>query len=274
MNTVEAQQVPFETVTFGMGELSIDLLCCSVLSQARVPHGFSFRRRRLATATPFGERHRGESDRKILSRLLGVDTFAYMKQVHGDRVLGVHTGGEVGECDGLVSRSDGDSNLGLAVHTADCVPVLFWDEASNRVAACHAGWRGTRARIAAITAGSLLEKNADRTSSLHVVLGPAIRQCCFEVSADVPQAFEAAGFTDVGALMRPGRDSKYHFDLIRSNRRQLEEVGVSPERIYDSGRCTKCDNASFYSYRAEGPGAGRVMSIIAPRQPQRTVENR
>ena len=35
----------------------------------------------------------------------------------------------------------------IGVSTADCIPVLLYDEEHHAVAAIHAGWRGTLARI-------------------------------------------------------------------------------------------------------------------------------
>jgi len=51
-------------------------------------------------------------------------------------------------------------------------------------------------------------------------------------------------------------------DLIQANARPLLEAGVSAARIHDSGMCTSCENARLYSYRKEGKGVGRLMSVI------------
>ena len=38
---------------------------------------------------------------------------------------------------------------------------------------------------------------------------------------------------------------------------------VSRERVADIGLCTACRSDLFYSYRAEKPKTGRMMSVIA-----------
>jgi hypothetical protein len=52
-------------------------------------------------------------------------------------------------------------------------------------------------------------------------------------------------------------------DLPRLNIAILGETGVSRERIADIGLCTACRGDLFYSYRAEKPKTGRMMSVIA-----------
>ena len=255
----DASAAPFASVTHPIGKRTIDLLCCPTLAANRVPHGFSFRYRSLGGGA-FGVRSDGEEDRRALAAALGIESLAYMKQVHGNRVVDTDTDGEVGECDGVVSVAD---STGLIVHTADCVPVLFWESRSNRVAACHAGWRGTRAGVAERTARRLLDHVGSSGEGLHAVLGPSIRQCCFEVGDEVPQAFLDAGY-DVDRLVER-RGGRAHVDLLLANRLQLNAAGVPEAQIYDSSRCTRCENERFYSYRAEGAGVGRVMSVIASR---------
>ena len=251
----------FDTLTYRDGRLALDLLACSTLIERGVPHGFSFRYRRRKSATTFGAKNASESDRRILARVLALDSLAYMKQVHGSRVSVADRAGEIGECDGIVS---GRAGVGLMVASADCVPVLFWDAKSNRAGACHAGWRGTRARVAAATLKQLVESSDAQPRSTHAVIGPSIQKCCFEVGDEVLDAFRAEGF-EVDRLIQTGEGPRAHLDLVAANRVQLEEAGIPPDQIYESGRCTKCENDAFYSYRAEGRGVGRVVSVIAPR---------
>ena len=63
-----------------------------------------------------------------------------MKQVHGRSIRTIDGNEDVPECDSVTTK---ERDLGLIVHTADCVPLLFWASDVNAVAAVHAGWRGT-----------------------------------------------------------------------------------------------------------------------------------
>lgn len=189
---------------------------------------------------------------------MNLDAVATMKQVHGRDVRSVADAG-TRECDGMVTDAPG---LGLVVHTADCVPILMWAEKANAVSAVHAGWRGTLANVAAAAVAKLMGDKGASAEELHVAIGPAIRACCFEVGDDLVNAFVDAGRAQ-DDISRPGPRGRRHVDLIDDNRRQLIAAGVRAERIYDSGRCTACENQRFYSYRKEGKGVGRLMGVIA-----------
>lgn len=178
---------------------------------------------------------------------------ATARQVHGDRVLWVRAGTEPTkeEADALAT----DEERLVAVRTADCVPLLLADRRGGRVAAVHAGWRGTRARIAARAVESLVDAGA-RPEDLVAAIGPCIGPCCYEVSADLAEDFASV----FGADVRRGRQ----LDLVRVNRRILEEAGLAPARIEALDLCTFCDRR-FHSFRREGEAAGRQFSFVRGR---------
>ena len=71
-----------------------------------------------------------------------------LRQVHSGAVREMNDTMAAGDAvDGDASVTALDSVL-LAVQTADCVPILIADSSARCVAAIHAGWRGTAARIA------------------------------------------------------------------------------------------------------------------------------
>src|SRR5438552_915786 len=78
----------------------------------------------------------------------------------------VHSG-IVGEMDDTTAAGDaveGDASITslrgvlLGVQTADCVPILIADSTARCVAAIHAGWRGTAARIVELTVTRMTQK--------------------------------------------------------------------------------------------------------------------
>jgi copper oxidase (laccase) domain-containing protein len=47
-----------------------------------------------------------------------------------------------------------------------------------------------------------------------------------------------------------------------ANTAALERIGLRPERIHHVADCTYCRPGLYYSYRRDGPGAGRMISYI------------
>ncbi len=183
-----------------------------------------------------------------------------MHQVHGNDVQ-VLDGSGVRRCDGLLTSEGG---VGVFVQSADCVPLLLWAPKAKAVAAVHAGWRGTLARIASRAVSRFNEVYGASIEEIHAAIGPAIRVCCYEIGDEVISAF-AEGGRDIGRIFRPGPRRRRHLDMVEENRAQLISSGVSAERIYDSGLCAFCENDRFYSFRREGSGVGRIFGAIGLR---------
>jgi copper oxidase (laccase) domain-containing protein len=57
--------------------------------------------------------------------------------------------------------------------------------------------------------------------------------------------------------------AKPHVDLPAMTAALLRERGFAAGRISDSGLCTRCDGSIFHSYRRDGKGGGRNLSIVA-----------
>jgi polyphenol oxidase len=186
--------------------------------------------------------------------------FLRVRQVHGDRVVLLRAPGEpVEEADGVISAAPG---LAACVAVADCVPVLLADPISGTVAAVHAGWRGTLARIARAGAQALAELAGAPAGRLLAAVGPSIGPCCYEVSAELAQRFRDG----IGPVVRAGRPGP-HLDLWEANRTVLIEAGLSPERVEVLGACTSCRPELLFSHRRDRGRTGRQVAFIAPPAP-------
>lgn len=147
----------------------------------------------------------------------------------------------------------------LCVSTADCIPVLLYDRVRQVVAAVHAGWRGTVARIVERTLSVMTEHYGVDTRNVIACIGPGISLEAFEVGEEVYEAFREAGF-DMDAVAR--KEAKWHIDLWEANRRQLLDKGVREENIEVAGFCTYYNNEDFFSARRQGIHSGRILSGI------------
>ena len=124
---------------------------------------------------------------------------------------------------------------------------------------------------------------------LRAAIGPGIHACCYEVGNELRDKFEAQ-FPYARELFQevfesdqirerypllfmtqraPGHSDlgpKLHLDLVEANRRQLLHAGLRCEGIWASELCTACRTDLLFSYRAEGPGTGRMLGAIGMRE--------
>ena len=188
--------------------------------------------------------------------------------------------------DGLMT---GEPGVLLGIQTADCIPVLVADRKKRAVAAFHAGWRGTLARIVENGVGRMRLEFGSRPEDLIASIGPGIGQCCYAVGEEVQHQFESQ-FEYAPELFREVYDSdpirqKYpmlfltarapghsdigpsmHLDLAEANRRQLLAAGLPKGAIFLTGQCTGCRTDRFFSHRTERGFTGRMMSVIGVAQ--------
>ena len=173
----------------------------------------------------------------------------------------------------------------LAIQTADCVPILLVDPKNHAVAAVHAGWRGTLARIAEKTVGEMRMHFGSKPSDILAALGPAIGGCCYEVGTELVTEFTSQ-FADSEQyfdelrtgeepnplqwlnMMPPGHQpppKSVHLDVGKANRYQLLAAGLRDTNIFASNLCTACHSDLFFSYRKEGASSGRLLAAVGVR---------
>lgn len=178
-----------------------------------------------------------------------------LRQIHSDHVVnadGVRNREHEG--DALITDCIGKS---IGIRTADCVPILLLDCRTRAIAAVHAGWRGTLGGIVKKTIEKMRENFETEPADVYAAIGPCVRECCYIVDLDVADRF-ASLFPE----WEPATSNKRSLDLPEANRRQMQETGVSPHRIFDCCLCTTCQSADFYSFRREPENPGRMVSAI------------
>ena len=263
---------------------------------AKIPwlvHGFSTRPGGVSEiekvlnlgAVEWDTRENVEENKRRFQAALGAPdlTLVSLHQIHSDVVRSFDSV-PAKQCKGDALATN-RSGLLLGVRTADCAPVLVVDPKKRVVAAIHAGWRGTLARIVTKTIGQLQMEFACRPQDLLAAIGPTIGGCCYEVGTEVASAF-AAKFPNASDffdelrtgdepnplqwlnMMPPGHQpppNKVLLDLKKANRSQLLEAGVRVENIFVTELCTSCNVDRLFSYRKEANRSGRLMSVIAIR---------
>ena len=193
------------------------------------------------------------ANRAALADRLGCDSVQYLKQVHGDICLSVvRSQFPAPEADAIYTRQP---NLGLAVLTADCLPVFL--AAAGEIAVAHLGWRSLSSSL---LAHSLQHFRADR-ADISAGFGPAICADCFEIGPEVRDSFlqlQRARHEHFRASTRSGH---YYADLVAIARWQLLRLGLSATNIGGGGDCTYCNQHLYYSHRRDA-SLGRIANVI------------
>jgi purine-nucleoside/S-methyl-5'-thioadenosine phosphorylase / adenosine deaminase len=201
-----------------------------------------------------------------------------LHQVHGDAVfVADHRPDDLPPADIVVAEGDN----AIAVQAADCVPLLIADARTGVIAAAHAGWRGLAAHVPQAAVAALTREFGSRAADLIAAAGPSIGACCYEVGSEVRAAFigadggdehlrrwfvaepkRIAGNPSMPGVASPARPGHWFMDTWAIVRAQLEDAGLSPDRIHVAELCTASHAELFCSYRRDGAPAGRLAAVI------------
>jgi len=197
------------------------------------------------------------ANRARVARAASLDRFCVPGLVHGTTIARVDRrlaadgfdgpGGALADADGTTTTRMG---VGLGAFSADCVIAVLWHPGEGRLALVHAGWRGL--------AEGVLERGVDvfgDRGEVRAAIGPAIGPCHYEVGEDVALAVAAGS---AGGAVSERRGGRRFLDLVGTARAELVAAGV--RRVDDTGLCTACETARFYSYRRDGV-TGRHLAL-------------
>lgn len=187
------------------------------------------------------------------------------------------------ELEGIDAVITNERGVCIGVSTADCIPVLLYDEKNHAVAAIHAGWKGTVQRIVQDTLRMMVREYGTAPADVKAAIGPGISLKNFEVGDEVYDRFAQEGFdmktiAQRFAVKSPTQSEantslftlhssleKWHIDLWECNRLQLIEKGVKAENIHVEEICTYDNTNMFFSARREQKGTvkcGRNFNAI------------
>jgi hypothetical protein len=204
--------------------------------------------------------------RRAFTAALGLDgaNLTTVGSVHGSEVARVdEPGGSVDDVDALVTDQPG---VTLFATYADCYPIVLWDPEKRVAGLVHAGWRGTRAGVAAAAVRFMRAEFGCR--HMRAGIGPGICGRCYQVGADVADQFDRRFVLpddgpphEIWGFRGDPGGGRFLLDLAAANRSQLDEAGV--KAVYDIGMCTK-ESYLFPSHRRH-PDGKRFGAIVALR---------
>lgn len=207
----------------------------------------------------------------------------WLNQVHGKQVLNVDSRLNLSavDADAMISQTRG---TGLAIMTADCVPIVLYQPASGKIAAIHAGWQG-------LAQGVIKAAHAhfQPASEVYAWIGACISQANYQVGAEVVKQLldgclqhQLVAETQAEQLMpmiatatRPAiaasepmqsqTSAKYWLDLVTLSQLQLQHLNITLGSTSEVA-CSYADSQRYYSYRRQTHqgrlATGRMALVI------------
>ncbi|MFL5730499.1 MAG: peptidoglycan editing factor PgeF [Cytophagaceae bacterium] len=205
-----------------------------------------------------------DSNRELLSASLGITIHQLLIPVqthsmHVKLVDELSCEEELEDTDALVTSAKG---ICIAVMSADCVPLLFYDPVANVAGAAHAGWKGTVSRIASATVQSMMDNFGSLPGNIIACIGPSISPQVYQVGPEVIEVVRNAFGRINGLVNGINQEGKGYLNLWEANRIQLLELGLKPENIEVAGICTYTRSEDFFSARKSKNQAGRFAAGI------------
>ena len=177
-----------------------------------------------------------------------------------DKGKGILSGRDYQGIDGLITNVTG---IPLVTFYADCVPLYFVDMKNKAIGLSHSGWRGTVNRMGKVTLEAMTKHFGTNPQDVITVIGPSICEDCYEVSADVLEAFRSE-FTkqQLSDMVMDNKNGKYQLNLWEANRYIMMEAGIPLENITVSGVCTCCNSDLLFSHRATQGRRGTLAAFL------------
>ena len=200
--------------------------------------------------------------RKRVEELINPEhPISWLRQVHGDRIVELPVNeksvavSETGliEADGAYTS---DKRTVCTVITADCLPVVFADQAGTRVGVAHAGRKGLQHGILF----EMIKKIGIPVEKMHVWMGPGIAAESYPISAEIREEV-----LSLSPLYEPifayAGDGQYLMDLYEMARIQLVYHGI-PGRNIDGAVWNTFLDKRFHSARRDKAQSGRMATMV------------
>jgi len=185
-----------------------------------------------------------------------------MNQTHSNKVVIIDNNNKnikSVSSDALITKI---KNIGISVLTADCVPILIYDEVNQIVACVHAGWRGAVNGIIKNTLKEII--NMGRNSKIHVAVGPCIDFKNYEVGREFYNEFIKKSKKNEIFFFHKQKD-KFLFDLRSYVNFKIKEFDIKHLENLDFDTYT--DKENFFSFRRSRhlgeKDYGRCISTIS-----------
>ena len=164
------------------------------------------------------------------------------------------------KADGVITSLN---NVTLGILTADCAPVIIYDDKNKFVCNLHSGWKGSLNNISK-TAIKLFDKYQIKRKNLTAIVGPCLGAKNYEVDKNFQRMFIEKNIK-YSKFFRYKNKKKSYFNLRALINYQLSELGL--KKIYNINRDTYSSENLFFSHRRsthkEEKTTGRLINLIS-----------
>ena len=148
-----------------------------------------------------------------------------LHQIHSNKFIYINKNQEIYKkkikADAIVTDQ---KKLPIGILTADCVPILIYDNKSKMIAAIHAGWKGAYKGIINKVISFMIKKGCKR-KNIHAAIGPCISQKNYNVKNDFLRKFIKKNKKN--RIFFKKDNDKIYFDLPKYVKSQLKLNKIS-----------------------------------------------
>jgi len=184
---------------------------------------------------------------------ISTDNIYFMDQIHSDMVVNLDDMQKndtyiAPKCDALITTM---AYTFLAVKTADCYPILVYDEINHVISAIHSGCESTRLKIIENVIKIMYNRYNSKPENIKIEIGAGISAKNYQVSEDIVCSFQNT-FDD--------KSLGEYLDLRKIIIDTVIKNDILEKNITSCTDCTFEDN-NYYSFRRDKTQK-RQLSII------------
>ncbi len=197
---------------------------------------------------------------KALDRKANIKNLIRAEQVFGSKIhicKDADSGRTIKGADGLISDIPGQI---LAIVSADCVPILLFDQKNKAVAALHGSRSSLVKGIVRRTISKMVLNFHSQPEEILVAIGPHIRKCHYWLEKQTYQNLKNTKFKKYFI----SKNKKIYFDLTKLAFDELLDSGIKRKNIEDCHVCTFCQFKKYFSARKEKEN----LKIYSERNPR------
>ncbi len=185
-----------------------------------------------------------KKNKQAIKEYFSANKAVFLYQIHSNKIIEATSNydeNKLIKADGIITKQ---KRILLVIQTADCVPILLFNEKNNIIGAAHCGWKGTKKNIIKNIINEMKDNGAKKISA---IIGPSIQQKSYEVDNDYYKNFLNDSIEFNTFFAQSNKQKHFMFDLPSLVKYKLkkENVIISKHISHDTYNMPDL----YYSYR-------------------------